>query len=108
MSCFVGLQQKRLKKESFRSRFAFEMLSGGVKWARHLAGNSREKAPDLWECLNSTSVSRQAQHRRRDPLAKGDWKCQSQALILMLRCWGHDMLMVWSHGQHHPYHCCFL
>lgn len=57
MSCFVGLQQKRLKKKSFRSRFAFEIVSGDVKWARHLAGNSCEKAPDLWESLNSTSVS---------------------------------------------------
>lgn len=94
MSCFVGLQQKRLKKKSFRSWFAFEEVSGGVKWAGHFAGNSREKAPDLWECLNSTSASCQAQCWRRDPLAQGDQICQPHALIPMVRCWGHDVLML--------------
>lgn len=97
MSCFVGLQQKRLKKKSFRSCFAFEEVSGGVKWAGHFAGNSREKAPDLWECLNSTSASCQAQYWRRDPLAQGDQICQPHVLIPMVRFQGHDALMLTHH-----------
>lgn len=71
MSSF-GLWQKRLKKESFRSCSAFEIVLGGVKGVRYLFGNSCEKAPDLWELLSSTSASCQDQYRRRDPLAQGD------------------------------------
>lgn len=50
-------------------------------------GNSREKAPDLWEVLNSTSTSCQDQSRRRDPSARANRICQPHALTPMVRCW---------------------
>lgn len=52
-SCFVVFFSRKDWK-SFRSCFAFETVSGGVKGAGYSAGNSREKSPDLWEVLNST------------------------------------------------------
>lgn len=108
MSCFVGLQQKKLRKESFTSCFVFGFVSGGVEGSRYFVGNSHEKALDLWELLSGTSTSRPDQYRRCGPLVQGDLVYQAHLLIPMVRCRGQDCRCLLRRGAlaDNIYRCC--